>query len=779
MSELIKDVDILDEAKDNFLTYSEEVLVDRAVPSAEDGLLSVHRKLLWTMAEILKMDSRSKFKKCASIVGSTLASSYYHGDQACYGALCKITQPYLMRYPLIEGDGNLGTQEGNGMEASQRYSNARPSIYADLMMTDFNKNVVPLKETYNGEYYEPVVLPSIFPNALVNGRETIAIGLAHCSNPNNLTEVCDALLYRFKVNRELTIDEVMNYIKGPDFPLENVVINKNDIKEAFATGKSKVSLKVRGKYKIEKNKIIFTTIPYRTYRNKIREQLSKNVDILENYIDDFSDESNVGENRLIFEVKKGVAPEAAVAKLFALTDLQTTISYNMNYIVNGTPKLCSISDLVESYVIHQNNIAIKGAEFDKDKAERRKHILEGLLVAVEDIDRAIKLIRASDNKEIAKTSLMAAFEITEAQSRAILDMKLSRLTKLDRDELLNELKSKVAIIAECNKIITDNSYRAIIISKKIQELKNKYGDARRTELLQLDEKKDIEQIEKKECLVDISTDNRIKMTTEIAKVQRRGGLGTKNTSNTVKAIKTNTADSLLVFTSVGKVYQLGVSKIPELKAVDISSLISIPSGETIINISTKGEGKYISFLTKKGLYKRTPVEEYSSIKRASGLIALKVLPNDTLVSVDYTNDEPYLVVTKKGMSLCFDSSTVVETGRVSAGVKTIKLDEDDEVVSGVPVTNEVNELAIFYENGHGRKIKVEEFPIQGRGGKGLIVAKQNIKAAIGVNNNDNLMLVGEKNKINISAQAIPLTKRTPSQGVILTKDSNLVSVTKI
>ena len=313
-------------------------------------------------------------------------------DQACYGVLCKMSQDYLMRYPLIEGQGSLGTQESNDMVASSRYTEAKPSKYADLMMNDFKKNVVPLKETYNGEFMEPVVLPAIFPNAIVNGRQAIGISMSHNSLPHNLSEVCDAIVAYIRKGAPLTIEEVLTYIKGPDFPLHNIIINSKDIKSAFETGHSTISLKVRGHYSITGRKIIFDTIPYRTYRNKIREQINKNVAELSEYIEDFDDESNLGKNRLVFTVKKDINPEQVVLKLFALTDLQTSLSYNMNYIVNGTPKLCSMMDLIKVYVDHQIDVLLAATKYDKLKAEQRAHIIEGLLIVIKNIEGLKKII---------------------------------------------------------------------------------------------------------------------------------------------------------------------------------------------------------------------------------------------------------------------------------------------------------------------------------------------------------------------------------------------------
>lgn len=402
-------------------------------------------------------------------------------DAACYGALCKIAQPYLMRYPLVLGEGNLGSQEANGMEAASRYTNAKPSIYADLMFNEFKKGVIPFKETYNGEFFEPVVLPGGFPNALVNGREAIGVSLSHSSLPHNLTEVCDAIVAYIK--GEVTdVTTLMNYIKGPDFPLGGTIINGRDIEEALRTGHSLISLKVRGNYEIDKQRIVFTSIPYRAYRNKIKEQINKNIDVFDNILADFNDESSVGNNRLVFDCKKNVAPVTVLNKLFELTDLESTVSYNMNFIVDGTPKMCSMIDLIEAYYKHQTDVFLNATKFDKQKAEERKHIIEGLLKAIGKIDEVIATIKGAADKTDANKKLITLLGIDSVQADAILDMRLAKLTKLDNADLENELKEKEAIIKECDKIITDKDYRDQKLIEKIEDLKDKYGDERRTEI---------------------------------------------------------------------------------------------------------------------------------------------------------------------------------------------------------------------------------------------------------------------------------------------------------
>ena len=787
---LITEVDILEESKNCFLDYTEEVLTDRAVPSAEDGLLSVHRKLIWTMEEPLKMNSKSKFKKSASIVGTTLATSYFHGDTACYGALCKIAQPYLMRYPLIDGDGNLGTQEGNGYEAASRYTNAKPSIYADLMMNDFKKNVVPLKETYNGEYMEPVVLPSLLPNAIVNGRETIAIGLAHNSLPHNLTEVCNAIIARLEKNDSLTIDELMLYIKGPDFPLKNIVINSKDIKAAFAKGKSDVSLKVRGAYEIKDNEIIFNTIPSRTYRNKIKEQISQNIDILEEYIEDFSDESNCGINKLVFRIKKGVNPDQAVLKLFALTSLQTTLSYNMNYIVNGTPKMCSMMDLIDAYVNHQINVLLASTEFDKEKALKRKHILEGLIIVINDIDKAIHLIRDSLNSAEAASRLVKTFNLTEEQAKAVLDMKLARLTKLDKNDLIKELEEKNRIIAECEKIINEETYRNNVLIEKVKNLKNTYGDARRTELLNIEvpkEEKEIAEIIPEDVVI-VFTENGLikKVPTSTFKIQRRGGKGVKTKDEIISdVIKTNTVDTLMFFTTKGKMYRTIADNIPTgtniTKGVSVNSLIKLDKNEKVIAITSlhrKSTPKYVIFVTKNGMVKKSYLEEYTKTNRNTGIAALNVKENDEVVRIIFQDEEDMILLTKNGMSIKFATKEINPVGRAAMGVKGIKLSEDDEIVAALPIHKTSDTVAIFTENGLGKKVSLEDFPLQGRGGKGTICSKSSIIKGLMISNEDNILICGNKSSICISAKDIPLLSKI-SQGNILLKDNKVLSATKI
>lgn len=689
MNNKIIDVDILEESKQCFLDYAKEVLEDRAIPSAQDGLLRVHREILWTMNQILKMDNSSNYKKSASIVGSTLASSYFHGDASCYSAMCKLSLPFLMRYPLVDGKGSLGTQESNDMQAASRYTNARPSKIADLMFLDYQKNIVDVKPTYNNEYYEPIVLPSLFPNAICNGRQAIGVSMAHNSMPHNLVEVCNAIIAYIK-NNKITIEELMTYIKGPDFPLGGTVINEKDIKTAFESGKSSISLKIRGDYFIEDDKIIFTSIPYRTVRSHIREQINKNVEEIGKYFSDFNDESSVGENRLVFTMIDKNLQEEALACLFKNTDLQTSCSYNMNFIVNGSPKLCSMIDLIQEYVNHQNSILIRTAEFDKEKAEKRVHILEGLLIALKDIDKVIELIRASKDKKEARSVLMQYLNIDEIQANSILDMKLSRLTKLDEEDLKKELEEKMLIIEECKKTIEDNDYRNQKLISKIEKMRDKYGDARRTKL------ENITIVKEKKAKKEIpSTPVKISYNNGSLKIVKRA-----NKNDVI--IESSLDSNLAIFTNKGMCYKLPVTKINS-SMQSINSLIKMePKEEVLFVIDFKTKGTLL-FVTKQGMVKKTNIEEYNTTRSGK---SIKLKDNDLVATISLldNNKKQYLQLETKEYLLTFLISDISPTGKIGLGVKGIKLHENDEVISSELIVK-VDSKNLGKRNQVGRKKK--------------------------------------------------------------------------
>lgn len=785
---LITEVDILDEAKDNFLTYAEEVLTDRAIPAAEDGLLSAQRKILWTMEDYLKMDNKSKTKKCNAIIGSTLATSYFHGDIACYGVLRKMAQEFLMRYPLVTGQGQLGTQENNDMFSSSRYTEAKPSKFTDLMMNDFNKNVVPTKETYNGEFQEPIILPSLFPNAICNGRQAIGISMAHNSAPHNLTEVCNAAIALIEKG-ELTIDEVLSYIPGPDFPLGGTVLNIKDVRTAFASGKSNISLKIQGDYEINGQDIIFTSIPYRTYRNKIKEQIEKNIDVLSELIDDFDDESNIGQNKLVFHVKDGVSVSKALNKLFLLTDLQSTLSYNMNYIVNGTPKLCSMVDLLHAYVDHQEEVLVNATTFDKEKAEARAHILEGLIAAVDKIDEVIALIKQSAGRADARIKLMDFLSVDEVQANAILDMKLGKLTRIDKEELVNELKEKKEFIAKCIEILTDKEVRNKVLISKITQLRDTYGDARRTKLLNTDipkQEKEVVVVEPKDCVVVVTKKNTIKrIDAKNFKAQKRNTTGVKTGDIVLFSQKTNTQDTLMVFSSKGKMYRVLVDNIPEgtnaSNGTPISTLIEFENGEKPMAFTTMTrdtDKKFIFFATKNGTIKKVPLDEYDKMKR-TGIIAISFKDGDELADVTFINQEQMLLVTKNGMAIRFGTAEMPISSRTAQGVKGMKLNDGDSVIAALPIMDSADYLAIVSKNGLGKKMQIDELTLQNRGGKGLLCYKGEIAGAEIIKESDNLLINGDKSSIVISGKDIPTLGRVSMGNIMLKNNEQVISITQV
>ena len=785
---LITEVDILDEAKDNFLVYAEEVLTDRAIPAAEDGLLSAQRKILWTMEDYLKMDNKSKTKKCNAIIGSTLATSYFHGDIACYGVLRKMAQEFLMRYPLVTGQGQLGTQENNDMFSSSRYTEAKPSKFTDLMMNDFSKNVVPTKETYNGEFQEPIVLPSLFPNAICNGRQAIGISMAHNSAPHNLTEVCNAAIALIEKG-ELTIDEVLSYIPGPDFPLGGTVLNIKDVRAAFASGKSSVSLKIQGDYEIDGQDIIFTSIPYRTYRNKIKEQIEKNIDVLSELIDDFDDESNIGQNKLVFHVKDGVSVSKALNKLFLLTDLQSTLSYNMNYIVNGTPKLCSMVDLLHAYVNHQEDVLVNATTFDKEKAEARAHILEGLIAAVDKIDEVIALIKQSAGRADARTKLIDFLSVDEVQANAILDMKLGKLTRIDKEELVNELKEKKEFIAKCIEILTDKEVRNKVLISKVTQLRDTYGDARRTKLLNTDipkQEKEVVVIEPKDCVIIVTKKNTIKrIDAKNFKAQKRNTTGVKTGDIILFSQKTNTQDTLMVFSSKGKMYRVLVDNIPEgtnaSNGMPISTLIEFENGEKPMAFTTMTrdtDKKFIFFATKNGTIKKVPLDEYDKMKR-TGIIAISFKDGDELADVTFINQEQMLLVTKNGMAIRFGTAGMPISSRTAQGVKGMKLNDGDNVIAALPIIDPVDYLAIVSKNGLGKKMQIDELTLQNRGGKGLLCYKGEIAGAEIIKESDNLLINGNKSSIVISGKDIPTLGRVSMGNIMLKNNEQVISITQV
>lgn len=637
---LITEVDILDEAKDTFLTYAEEVLVDRSIPSAEDGLLSAQRKLIWTMENQMRMDSNSKTKKCSSIVGKALCDVYIHGESACYGVLRKMSLDFLMRYPLVAGQGQLGTQQDNDLFSSQRYTEAKPSIFSDLMMQDYNKETVPVKDTYTGEFKEPVVLPASFPNAICNGIQAIGVSLSHNSMPHNLSEVCDACIEYLR-NPDMTVDDLLKIMPGPDFPLGGIILNQKDVREAFRTGRSAVSLKVIGDYEIKGNDIIFTSIPYRTYRNKIREQIEKNVDILDEYIADFDDESSVGQNRLIFHLKPNIKPALALQKLFDLTDLRTTLSYNMNYIVNGTPRQCSMLDLIKYYLIHQEKVLVNATVYDRQKAIERLHILRGLISAIEQIDKTIRIIRSQTDKKSCISALISeGISEDEIQAEAVYNMRLGRLSKLSVKDLRNEASEKEAFIKECDYILSSEDHRKEILKERILKMKSDFGDRRRSKFLT-----EVEIIPPEEVIDNrtwyVGVDNKFNVKRSLEPFNKKGMLYTG---------EGKPQEVLRIFLSSGESYRLYIKDVPQeftpLNDIIIPEVKEFPCG-----FYTNETDEFAVIFTRQGYAIKIAASKITAPSYRRTLY-FKLRPDDFVFCVKFcSNDDQLLIVKSNGQAL--------------------------------------------------------------------------------------------------------------------------------
>lgn len=757
----MKQINFEQEIHETFMEYTLATLTERSIPDASDGLLDVHRKLLYTLEDVLKMSSKSKTKKSASIVGSCLASVYTHGDAAAYESLCKMSQDFLMRYPLITPQGSMGTLEANGLFGAARYTEAKPSIFADLMFNDYNKNVVDKRPSYNGEYMQPNILPALLPNAIINGRESIATGLSHNSLPNNLTETCEAIIAMIegKINN---VDDLMNYMKGFDFPCGGTIINTKDIREAYATGKSKVSLKVRGDYEVKGNKIIFTSIPFRTYRKKIREQIGKNIEELEKVICDYKDASALGETKIIFEVAAGVTPEKALSYLWKYTDLQNTLSLNMNFLVNGAPKMCSMIDLINSYIEHQDDVIIRANQFDKNKAEARLHIVEGLLVACTDIDTIIALIKKSANRTEAAKALKEKFNsLTDIQIKAILDMKLGSLTKIDGVKLEDEANTLKENIAKFNSILGSRKIRNELIVDKLKNLKDKYGDKRRTKLVDIEENFKKEEVKPEPCFVTLYSDGSLKREKKIRKGRNLTAV------QVVKTVEANTTDEVLIFTKSGKVFKNEVINIPEDKRIKANLFCEFLTGEEISFIlipPKEQEDKYVIFCTEKGIVKKTALTEYTSLKRAKkGAVAVKLKDGDSIVDILIAEDDQQLLLTtKSGYGLKINLQDINPIGRACVGVIGIKVSDGDSLANAAAINKEHDTLSIVYEEGKAKNCDLHSIVCQGRGTKGKRIISQSEKGflkAIPVKSSQTLFLIGERLFESVLCKNL---KKTPS-----------------
>ena len=797
------DVNLTSEMKTSFIDYAMSVIVARALPDVRDGLKPVHRRILYGMNE-LGVTPDKPHKKSARITGDVMGKYHPHGDSSIYEAMVRMAQWWSYRYMLVDGHGNFGSMDGDGA-AAQRYTEARMSKIALEMLRDINKNTVDFADNYDSSEREPLVLPARFPNLLVNGATGIAVGMATNIPPHNLGETIDAVKLMMD-NPEVTTRELMEVLPGPDFPTGALVMGRSGIHKAYETGKGSIVLRSRTEIEETKSgreRIVVTEFPYMVNKTKVHEHIVRLVQ--EKRIEGITavrDESNREGVRFVIEVRRDASANVILNNLFKMTQMQTNFGFNMLAIQNGVPKILSLRQILSSYIEHQKEVVTRRTIFDKEKAEARAHILEGLLIALDHIDEVIRIIRNSQTDAEAQAELMSKFKLSERQSQAILDMRLRRLTGLERDKIQSEYDDLVALIADLTDILAKPERVAAIIKEELEEVKRKFGDPRRTELrvgevLSL-EAEDL--IEETDVLIPLSNNGSIKRLDQAEfTAQKRGGRGVQGTG--VKdddfvreLVSTSTHDHLLFFTNKGRVYRLKGYEIPEYgrtaKGLPIVNLLKLDDGEsiqTIINVEQdRSDEAYLFFTTRQGLVKRTNVAEFSNI-RQNGLKALNLRDEDELINVFLTDGNTDVIIgTKYGYSVRFNESVVRNMGRSATGVRGVNLREGDKVV-GASVVTDQDEVLIITEKGYGKRTIASEYPTKGRGGKGIKTANITEKngalaGLLTVKGDEDLMIITDTGvMIRTGVANISQTGRS-TQGVKvmrLDQDAKIVTFTTV
>ena len=755
-------VNLTKEMKTSFIDYAMSVIVARALPDVRDGLKPVHRRILYGMNE-LGVTPDKPHKKSARITGDVMGKYHPHGDSSIYEAMVRMAQWWSYRYMLVDGHGNFGSMDGDGA-AAQRYTEARMSKIALEMLRDINKNTVDFVDNYDANEREPLVLPARFPNLLVNGATGIAVGMATNIPPHNLGETIDAVKLVMD-NPEVTTKDLMEVLPGPDFPTGALVMGKSGIHKAYETGKGSIVLRSRTEIeetKTGRERIVVTEFPYMVNKTKVHEHIVRLVQ--EKRIEGITavrDESNREGVRFVIEVKRDASANVILNNLFKMTQMQTNFGFNMLAIQNGVPKILSLRQILDAYIEHQKEVVVRRTRFDKEKAEARAHILEGLLIALDHIDEVIRIIRASETDAEAQAELMSKFKLSERQSQAILDMRLRRLTGLERDKIQSEYDDLLALIADLADILTKPERVSQIIKDELDEVKRKFGDQRRTELMvgEVLSLEDEDLIEESDVLITLSNKGYIKrLDQDEFTAQKRGGRGVQGTG--VKdddfvreLVSTSTHDHLLFFTNKGRVYRLKGYEIPEYgrtaKGLPIVNLLKLDEGEsiqTIINVeSERSDEAYLFFTTRHGIVKRTSVKEFANI-RQNGLKALNLKDEDELINVLLTEEDTDIIIgTKFGYAVRFNQSAVRGMSRIATGVKGVNLREGDTVV-GASVITDQDEVLIITEKGYGKRTVATEYPTKGRGGKGMKtanVAEKNgpLSGLLTVKGDEDLMII--------------------------------------
>ncbi|MDQ0228167.1 DNA gyrase subunit A [Metabacillus niabensis] len=790
---------ISSEMRESFLGYAMSVIVSRALPDVRDGLKPVHRRILYAMND-LGMTSDKPFKKSARIVGEVIGKYHPHGDSAVYETMVRMAQDFNFRYMLVDGHGNFGSVDGDSA-AAMRYTEARMSKISMELVRDINKDTIDYQDNYDGSEREPAVLPARFPNLLVNGATGIAVGMATNIPPHQLGEVIDAVLAISK-EPDMTIPELMEIIPGPDFPTAGQIIGRSGIRKAYETGRGSITL--RAKVEIEekasgKQVIIVKEIPYQVNKAKLVEKIAELVrDKKIDGITDLRDESDRDGMRIVIEVRKDANANVLLNNLYKQTALQTSFGINMLALVDGHPKVLNIKQMLSHYLDHQKVVIKRRTAFELRKAEARAHILEGLRIALDHLDAVISLIRNSQTTEIAKNGLMEQFSLSEKQAQAILDMRLQRLTGLEREKIEEEYQSLVKLIAELKAILADEEKVLEIIREELTEVKERFNDKRRTEIVAggLENIEDEDLIPVENVVITLTHNGYIKrLPVSTYRSQKRGGrgvqgMGTNEDDFVEHLLTTSTHDTLLFFTNKGKVYRAKGYEIPEFsrtaKGLPIINLLSVDKGEwvnAIIPVSEFVDDWFLFFTTKEGISKRSPLSQFAHI-RNNGLIAVNLREEDELISVKLTDGTKDIIIgTKNGMLIRFPETDVRSMGRTATGVKGISLDEEDEVV-GMEILEDGVDVLIVTSNGYGKRTPSQEYRVQSRGGKGLktcnITDKNghvvSVKAATG---EEDLMLITASGIIiRMDVDSISTMGRN-TQGVKLIRLDDNVSVSTV
>ena len=797
----MKQHEIHDEMKNSYIDYAMSVIVGRALPDVRDGLKPVHRRILYGMSE-LGVTPDKPHKKSARIVGEVMGKYHPHGDSSIYDAMVRLAQPFNIRYPLVDGHGNFGSVDGDGA-AAMRYTEARMTPLALQMLRDIEKETVDFDPNFDGEEEEPRVLPARFPNLLVNGSNGIAVGMATSIPPHNLGEVIDASVELID-NPDATVDDLLKHIKGPDFPTGAMIMGKNPMKEAYRTGQGKVL--VRSVSEIEelshgKQQIVVTEIPYQVNKARLIEKIAELVkDKKVDGISAIRDESNRKGMRIVIELKKDANANIILNRLYKHTQLQDSVSMIMLALVDGKPKICNLKDMLVEYLKHQKEVVTRRTIYDKKKAEARAHILEGLRIALDNIDEIIKIIRTSYND--AKERLMERFSLSEIQAQAILDMQLRRLQGLEKEKIENEYQELLKKIAYYNELLSDVHKLMGVIKTELLEIKDKWGDKRRTKIKADAQEIDEEDLIQEEnvCITLTHLGYVKRVPVDTYRAQKRGGKGitgltTKENDFVKDLIMTSTHDYLMFFTNTGKAHKIKAYEIPEAartaKGIPIVNFLNLMSRErvtAVIPIREFADDQYLIAVTKQGIIKKTSLSNFDT-NRKTGLIAMNLKDGDELIGIQQTTGRNnVIIVTKHGKCICFSEDDVRPMGRIAGGVRAINLEKDDEVVS-MQLVEPGQELLVVTRNGYGKRTRVEDYKIQVRGGKGLLTYDKakfkktgELVGAMVVSEDDDIMLINSDGIIiRMKASEVSRLGRA-TQGVKImsvNEDANIIALAKV